>query len=184
VQKEIGLSPAMSKKIGDKITAATKAIMTNPPKDPSQRQKVYMERIKKMQAVQKETVKMLTPAQQARLKQITIQQLGVTAMLMPEVKTALKLTPDQERKIGVIMRDGMQHLFAGMQGGSNSQADFQKRMQEFQKKQEKSKVEMIGNALKLMNSTQRTKWASMQGKPFKLDMVKAMRAAMPSRTAN
>lgn len=185
VQKEIGLSPAVAKKMSDRMTAATKAMMAAPPKDPAQRQKVVMERMKQVQAVQKENLKMLTPAQQTRLRQITIQQLGLSAMMMPEVKTALKLTLDQERKIGVIMRDGMQRLFSGMQGASTkNQADFQKRMQEFQKKQEKAKVEMIGNALKLMNPTQRAKWASLQGKPFKLDMVKAMSSIMPRRAGS
>ncbi|MBC8065787.1 MAG: hypothetical protein H7Y17_13225, partial [Chlorobia bacterium] len=178
VQKELGLSATVSKKIQDKITSSTRAMMgsmqpTQSSKDPKERGVAIQKQVASMQKVQAECVAMLTPTQKARLKQITLQQMGPQAMYNPEVKKELGLNESQTKKIGQIMQASFQQMFGspGVKPGERpSREDAIKRMQEFAKKQEASRVKTNAETMKVLSPTQRSKWKAMQGKPFKIDM--------------
>lgn len=184
VQKELGLSATVSKKIQDKITASTRAMMgsmqsANTPRDPKERGAAIQKQMASMQKVQGECVALLTPSQKVRLKQITLQQMGPQAMYNPEVKKELGLNESQTKKIGEIMQSTFRQMFSntGVKPGERpSREDAIKRMQEFAKKQDATRAKTNSETMKVLSPTQRAKWKSMQGKPFKIDMTTMMRS--------
>jgi len=180
VQKELGLSAATKKTINDKLIALQKSMMagSKPGERPSR------EDIQKRLSVATETYralgKLLTPAQQTRLKQITVQQLGVSGMLFPEVKSQLKLNADQERKLGVIIRDGTQQMMASLQkpANGNKPTDYNAMMKEYQAKQKEWQGRMMKLAQQQLTASQKTTWKNLTGKPFTIDYASFARSQM------
>lgn len=186
VQKELGLSPGTAKQISNKYMSSMQGMTrpsanrSNPPSQ-AQAQADFQERIKKMRKIQQDCIALLSPSQKARLKEITIQQLGATAFLNAEVKKAVGVTPPQEKKIGEIVKNGTMRMFSSLSGKGNqprSSSDMQKRMAEFSKKQAEWQKKMLADSLKTLKPDQQAKWKAIQGKPFKLDMMRAF-SAMP-----
>jgi hypothetical protein len=192
VQRELGLSDAVSKKISAKYMTAMRGMMSQQPQrdkplDAKAQRASFETRLKKMKQAQQENLALLTPPQKARLKQITLQQAGAAGLLNPEVKKELKLTPPQEQRIGAIVRDGSMQMFAGMRGpgapnrgGPPKREEMQKRMGEFAKKQEVWRAKMLAESIKSLKPDQQAKWKAMQGKPFKMDMMGGMPRMAPT----
>lgn len=191
VQKELGLSAAVSKKIQDKMMSASRSMMTGPqapgkPKDQKAQMEDFSKRMAAMQKTQGECVAMLTPAQKSRLKQISIQQMGASAMFNTDVKKELGLNEGQTKQISNIMQAAYRDTFSRpttKPGTRPSQQDQMKMMQDMAKKQEVAKAKINVQSMKVLTPAQQSKWKAMQGKPFKLDMAGMMRRAVPSTRA-
>lgn len=185
VQKELALSPATSKKIQDKMMTATRTMMPPPSSaGKTQDQKTQMadfsKRMAAIQKVQGECVAMLTPAQKTRLKQITIQQMGASAMFNADIKKELGLNETQTKQISNFMQAAYKDMFSRPNlkpGQRPTQQEQMKMMQDMAKKQEIAKTKINGQTMKVLTPTQQSKWKAMQGKPFKLDMMGMMRSA-------
>jgi len=176
VQKELHIAPALASKISAAYMQSMRSMMpaskNGATKDPVARQKAFREGYKEVLKNQAKIVEMLNPAQKARLRQISIQQLGARAMVHPEIKPILKLTPDEERKINAILRDGTQLMLKSVQttpGKTPSSADWKAKMSQFQSKQAEWRVKMIDLSLKVLTPAQRSQWQSLCGKPFTFD---------------
>jgi hypothetical protein len=184
VQKELSLSPAVTKKVTDRYMALMKEFQGVASTSSAKNQQANMQAIvKKSQQAQKEILGMLTPAQKTRLRQITIQQMGAGALAHPEMKKELGLSDEQARRITAIVKDGTTQMIKSMTTVKPSADRGQALRQagEFAKKQEEWKSKMLKESLKGLNATQLAKWKAAQGKPFKLDMMGAMRS-MGART--
>jgi|GEM_PF-2567628 len=169
VQKELKIPPATAKKIQDKFMSSFAHMTPNR----SGQGSATADRAKMIQDLRKsqaEIIGMLSPAQKSRLKQIVLQQMGASGMLHPEVKASLKITPDEERKINAIVRDGMQAMFAGLKGNTpGGNTNYQQQVKEMQAKQNEWRIKMTNMALKELTPAQRSQWQAMCGKPFTLD---------------
>ncbi len=182
VQKELGLSPATTKKIDAKMSTFMRPMTPQKSangKPPSQEQMMseFQKRMKDMQKAQAECVAMLTPAQKTRLRQISIQQIGAGAMLSSDVRKELALTPAQEKKIGDVLQQSYQSMGRTMPRNSTASTPEAQRkvFQEMMAKQEQIKLQTTKNAEATLTPAQRTKWKAIQGKPFKIDMAGMMR---------
>jgi hypothetical protein len=125
---------------------------------PEERQK----RLADMQAEQTKVVNsILNPEQQARFKQISLQQSGLRGLAQnPAAADELKLTADQTTQIQSILmasREAQRGLF---QQGADRQAGFEK-MQAMNK-------ETDGKILAVLTDAQKTQWTQMLGASFTL----------------
>lgn len=185
VQKELGLSAAVSKKISDKMVAVSRSFSVSTPNSqkPKSQEVQMAEFRKRMESVQKaqaECLALLSAPQKARLRQITIQQMGAQAMYNPEIKKELGLNDSQTKRIGDLMQQSFRNIFAGAPGKPGerpSREQAMKQMEEFAKKQQAAKAKVDAEAVKVLTSAQQSKWKAMKGKPFKLDMMGMMRRA-------
>lgn len=182
VQKELGLSATVSKKIQDKMMSVSRNTMgpttrSTTPNDQEAQMAAFRKRMEGIQKVQSECLALLSPPQKARLRQITIQQMGAQAMYNPEIRKELGLTESQAKKISAIMQQNFRSVFAGSpgkQGEKRTREDAMKQMQEFAKKQAAAKDKVDSQALKVLTPAQQSKWKALKGKPFKLDMMRMM----------
>jgi Spy/CpxP family protein refolding chaperone len=122
------------------------------------------ERPKKMQELNEENRKaiaaILSPEQGNRLKEITYQQRGSAALADPEVAKALNLTEEQKGKVKTINDEtqaAMRELFTP---GQAPDEDARNKMNDLRK----SSGEKL---MALLTPEQKTKWAELQGEPFK-----------------
>lgn len=188
VQKELGLSAAVSKKISDKMTGLLRpsGSAMSGKLTPEQREREMAEFKKRFEAIQKsqaECLALLTAPQKARLRQITIQQMGAQAMYNPEIKKELGLSDSQTKRISDLMQQSFRNVFAGRQrkpGERPSREQAMKQMEEFAKKQQAAKAKVDADAVKVLTPAQQSKWKAMKGKPFKLDVMGMMRRATPA----
>jgi Spy/CpxP family protein refolding chaperone len=122
------------------------------------------ERQKKMQELNEENRKavaaILNPEQTKRLKEITYQQRGATALADPEVVKALNLTDEQQGKVKTINEEtqaAMRELFTP---GQAPDEDARNKMNDLRK----SSGEKL---MALLTPEQKSKWTALQGEPFK-----------------
>jgi Spy/CpxP family protein refolding chaperone len=129
----------------------------------------------------KELGDVLKKEQVERLKQIEIQNMGVSAFVDPEVAEALKLNDSQKTSIkGMVAdlnkdrRDIMTEAGLGggnfKKGGGGAAPDMEK-MQEAQKKVQKVQKEYVAKAMDLLNDDQKKTWKTMIGTPFDLSKL-------------
>jgi Spy/CpxP family protein refolding chaperone len=114
VQKELKLDAKQLDKLG-KLGANQQR--PDPGMNPDARRKAFAEMRKKRDA---DVAKILNPTQTTRWRQLEIQRAGARALDRDDVAKAIKLTPDQRKKIDAVNdaeRDEMRKLFQGMQGG-------------------------------------------------------------------
>lgn len=179
VRKELGISPAIGQKINSKLTGAIKSSMDSMrslPKDakPDDRIKFMRANQARQQKVQSECLALLSSSQKARLKQIGIQQMGPGALLHPEIQKSLGLTAPQTTKIREIVTTGTQKMIEGLQASGKqpkTPAEARATFAKFAKAREAAQKKMMEASLKQLSTPQRSKWASIQGKPFKLDIA-------------
>jgi len=122
------------------------------------------ERPKKMQELNEENRKaitaLLSPEQSKRLKEITYQQRGGSALADPEVAKALNLSEEQQQKVKTINEEtnaAMRELFTP---GQAPDEDARNKMNDLRK----SSGEKL---LALLSADQKTKWTELQGESFK-----------------
>jgi hypothetical protein len=114
---------------------------------------------------QKQIDAILTDSQRTRLKEISLQLRGGTALLDPEVQSNLDLTGEQKDRITSLrekMSEAMQSIFQKVQDGTLSREDA---MKSAQKNNDVMKTELD----KVMTRSQKEKLKSMEGAPFKAD---------------
>jgi hypothetical protein len=179
VRKELGISPAVGKKIDAKLSGAIKSsmdAMRKMPKDakPDDRVKFMRANQARQQKVQSECLAMLSFSQKVRLKQIGIQQMGPGALLHPENQKSLALTAPQTAKIRDIVTTGTQKMIEELQASGKqpkTPAEARATFAKFAKAREAAQKKMMDASLKQLTANQRSKWSAIQGKPFKLDMA-------------
>lgn len=187
VQKELGLSASVSKQITDNYQKSVKAMMASAGQqakvDPKVVRSQMAARMADMRKMQTQNLSLLSPKQKSRLREITIQQMGAGALLHPELKKALGISPDEERKITAIVRDGQMQMMASYQSNSpgNKGSSMQMNFAEMQKKRDEWQAKMNAMAAKELTASQNARWRGMMGRPFKLDVLGAMRAMTPKK---
>jgi Spy/CpxP family protein refolding chaperone len=115
----------------------------------------------------------LNPPQLKRVKQISLQQRGMSALSDEAVATALSLTADQKEKVKALqeeMRTATSDLFKGGKGGFNEEA--RKKVEEARKSNNEK-----GEAI--LTADQKAKWKELAGEPFKGEITRGRRPANP-----
>ncbi len=114
---------------------------------------------------QKQVDSILTTAQQARLKQISLQIRGNYALLDPQLQTDLDFSSAQRDKVSTLrdkMMEASQAIFQKVQDGTITRDDAMKSMQ----KNGEVMKEELG---KVLTRSQADKLKSIEGVPFKAD---------------
>ncbi len=122
------------------------------------------ERGEKMEkAAQKKIADILLPHQVARLKEITVQQMGAGAVLNAEVAAKLNLTDKQKTKIESVRDESMtemrEKIGALFRGGNREEA--MAKMAEMRKEFEQKMLAPLTDA-------QKKQFEEMKGKPFEM----------------
>jgi len=157
VQEELKLTDAQKEKIKEFSAKQREAQQGLRDLDQDERRTKMQELTKQAEAFAKET---LTPEQQKRIKQITLQTAGVGAFAMEDVVKELKITDEQKEKLKAIndqMRSDMRELF---QGGGDQQENMTK-MRALNK-------EAFTKATEVLTADQKKQWTEMTGKPFEM----------------
>lgn len=121
-----------------------------------ERQKRMEEMRKKMDEATASVKKVLTPEQNKRLEQLTLQRQGAGALARPEVAKQLGLSDEQKEKIAKI-QESTRVNFREL-----SDEERQKAFAEMPQKQEKARSEILA----LLTDDQKAKWSEMKGKEF------------------
>lgn len=137
VQKELAISEEQKKslsELGDQLRADALEIFSSLQDLTPEEQKEHMPELMKMitekgAAMQEKIDKMLDDKQKARLKELSLQSRGATALEDDEVIAALKITDEQKKKLADIREEGnklieeaMQALRGGGGGGDAGEA--------------------------------------------------------------
>lgn len=107
----------------------------------------------------------LTPDQMKRLGELRIQREGNSAILDPDVQTALNLTDDQKKKISDLQQGQMDAMRAIFEKVQNQEIDQDAARSTMQKNQ-KILSDQLGQVL---TADQAKQLADMGGKPFTFD---------------
>ncbi len=139
------------------------------------------------QAAYTELATVLKPEQVKRLKQIEVQVAGVRAFGQADVKSALKITDDQEGKIkdatDAAMKDGRdlnEEYGVKGYGGRPDDAD---KAKEFDKKRAAITKETMTKVMGTMSAEQKKAWAELTGAPIDVAKIQADMAAAFQRKA-
>lgn len=179
VQKELSISDEQK----SKIETLMEELRPQPPQggfgnfqdlSPEERQKRMAEMRKQGEEMAKkaeEGLKGILDAKQAtRLGELRNQREGVRALTRADVAAKLELTDEQKGTLKELAEANPQFGFGGGgpgrgQGGAGGQGnpgDFQARMEEARKRQEK----FTSDSMAVLTDAQKTKWESLQGKKF------------------
>ena len=156
VQDDLGLTPEQRAAAADLQKRMTQAPPNRPADDPRQRR--FLDEVRTHEA---EIVRLLTPAQDVRLKQIGLQLRGPMAFREPEVIAALKLTPDQ--------RDRLREQFVprgfGGPGGESKRGPGEPKRGGFP--QGESAADLVERMSETLAPDQRRLWSEMIGPPYR-----------------
>jgi hypothetical protein len=115
---------------------------------------------------QKQVNEILDAKQQARLKQLEIQQGGLRSLGRPDVQTSLKLSQDQKNRIGEALQgegEAMRSIFQGFQPGQQpSQEQRQANMQKMQELRSATDTKLNT----ILSPAQKQQFEAMQGAKF------------------
>ncbi len=114
------------------------------------------------QAAEKDMNGILSAEQSKRLKEITLQQVGPTALARPELAKEVGLTDDQTAKIKEITDAAGTEARAQFQGGGAG-GD----REEARKKREAARKETNDKVLAVLKDDQKKAWEKLVGEPFK-----------------
>jgi hypothetical protein len=158
VADELKLSEAQSKKAAD-LQASWQKEFPNPIRTPEERKKVQ----EMTAAVEKEVAELLDPAQNKRLKQITLQQSlangrEAAVFAMPDALKELNVTDGQETKLKSITEERRKAMVALFLTGEDSET--------ITKKVESLKKETYAQLLAVLNDGQQAHLKDMIGEPF------------------
>lgn len=159
VQEELKLTPDVTKKIMDftnkQHDAFVKAIKAG--------KEEAKQKIKELGNANKQFLKdSLTPEQNQRLVQITLQVTGLHQLSRPEVAKVLKLTKTQKTKIKAIQKEGRKKL-AEVVHATNPET--RKKLFAELRAETRKKVRAV------LTSAQKAKVKKIVGEPFKGDIV-------------
>lgn len=132
------------------------------PPDMAQMRKRMEERMAKEKQI---LAGILTPDQQKRLRELTIQRQGNMAIMDSQVQADLKLTDAQKQQITDLQKKSMEANQTIMEKIRNQELDFQSARPIFEKNQ---KI-MSDELMKILTDDQKKQFATMGGKPFTFD---------------
>lgn len=176
VQKELHLTPQQI----TQITALFPQPPAGGPGGPRTGGPGGGDRRAQMQAAGQKAIGMLNANQKSRLKQLTLQVYGPTAFMISSIQHALGLSAGQISKIQAEAQKvsgERQAAFASMgqtrpgQGNPGDPAT-QQRMNQFRATMEKFRNEEMSADMKVLNSSQQSKWHAMLGKPFDVSQLR------------
>jgi Spy/CpxP family protein refolding chaperone len=157
VQEELKLDQKQKDKIKEFAAKQREAQQGLRELDREERQAKQQELTKQAESFAKEV---LSADQQKRIKQIVVQQAGLAAFAMEDVRKQLKLTEEQADKFKTLGEDlgrDMRELFSG--GGD---------MQENMQKMRSLNKEYVGKAVGSLTDEQKKTWTELTGKPFEV----------------
>ena len=167
VQKELRLSPTVASKLQTTFMQEAFKILPTLNGESSGKRLTEAERTKRTLAaigvMEKRLAAMLTPAQKLRMRQLTLQSIGATAVLQPKVASTLGLSNGQKARLATSVSDANEGVAARMRGGMSAE-----RMPELTRLQNEAKAKANRSLLAILTPAQRTKWKAMLGKPFKM----------------
>lgn len=106
----------------------------------------------------KQAMTILTPEQQTRFRQLSLQTQGTLALAQAEVASELKLTPEQRERVGVIVNEQQAALVTLVRGGLGSNA---------QQQVEGVLKETENRILPLLTDDQKARWKELLGPPLR-----------------
>jgi hypothetical protein len=119
------------------------------------------------QETEKKIAEILDKKQMARLKQLSIQQAGTSALYRKEVQDELKFTADQRTKLQAqeeAQRDAFRQAFQGFQPGQQmtdaERAEIRKRFDDM-------RIQNEAKLMGILTEAQKKQFTAMQGAPFK-----------------
>jgi hypothetical protein len=162
VQTDLGLTDDQKSKlksVGDSIREKMQGAMAQAAGDREAMGKIFRE---VQEQATKDTNAILTPDQQKRLKEISLQMAGSRAAMRPDVQKDLGLTEDQKSKLKVLgekMQEASRAVMEKARSGEIQWTDVRATM-------EKNNTIMDGEIEKVLTSAQKDKLKAMGGKPF------------------
>jgi Spy/CpxP family protein refolding chaperone len=172
VQEELKLTDEQKEKVKDFAAKQREAMAGLRDLSPEERREKMQEMTKaNAEAAEKFAKDVLKPDQAKRLKQITVQQAGVAAFAMEDVRKQLKITDEQADKFKTMAEDlqrDIRELFSG--GGFDREA-----MQENMQKMRSLSKEYLTKAVGSLTDEQKKTWTEMTGKPFEVKMEQPRR---------
>jgi Spy/CpxP family protein refolding chaperone len=111
----------------------------------------------------------LIPEQMERLRQITLQSMGVDALKLPQIIKRLRITAEQQTKIEGIAKQANDDLKRISPNGAGlGPGEFQRTMAEYHKQVPKLLKKRTEDTIGVLTPEQRQKFEKMKGKPFDL----------------
>ena len=165
VQKELRLSPTAASKLQTTFMQEAYKILPTLSGEANGKPLSQAERTKRTLAaiagMEKRLVAMLTPAQRLRMRQLTLQSIGATAVLQPKVAASLGLSKGQKARLATSISDANEAVAARMSAGMSAEG-----MPELTRLQKEAKIKANRSLLAILTPAQRSKWKAMLGKPF------------------
>lgn len=187
VQAELKLTPAQKNLVKtefENYLRQAQKILTGVTKENEKQRKSELRKVQ--DGVSARVLGSLTPAQRLRLRQLVLQIKGSWAILVPEVKSALKITPSQEKQIRACQKEVMDKVTAledqrkqqlnlipkpSNPKDENAVAAYKKKVEDQIGAFRKVDLVTISNyenegkakALKVLTEQQRKAWAAMLG---------------------
>jgi hypothetical protein len=166
VQKELKLSDDQIKKV-EKVPQIIRAKMEDQLAELEKLEDAEMKAKSKQiregyrKEFPKHLAEILTPEQMSRLKQISLQSLGIKAFVDPEVEKSLELTAEQKATMKALDEKAHKATFdVYLNSGGNTKAARQK-IQEMNK-------EMVASAVAALTDKQKKAWKDLTKDPFEI----------------
>lgn len=170
VQKELSISDEQKKslsELGDQLRADALEIFSSLQDLTPEEQKEHMPELMKMigekgAAMQEKIDKMLDAKQKARLKELSLQNRGATALEDDEVIAALKITDEQKQKLADVREEGnklLEEAMKSLRSGGGDAGEARKKMGAMRK-------ELTDKALAVLTPDQLKQFEKMKGTKF------------------
>lgn len=171
IQTELGVNDEQKKSLGDlamEMQQKALEIFSGLQDLSPEEQKEQMPEVMKMiedegKAIGEKVDKILDEKQQGRLRELSLQSRGATALEDDEVIKALKITDEQKQKLADIREEGnkaMQEAIEGLRGGGGDQGQIREKLGKLRK-------DLSDKALAVLSADQRAQFDKMQGVEFK-----------------
>jgi Spy/CpxP family protein refolding chaperone len=178
IQNELKLTPAQRKQVKDYMPGMYRMApgkAPSAPKNAAEMQKQFRESMAKYEADERKILATLTPAQKARLKQISLQMHGISAVGIPEVAKEVGLTADQVAKVRAIEQTemtAMRKLYPTPKAITSrmSPEDARKRSEEMMERMRKMQPQITAirknteaQTMAILTPAQKQKWQKLLG---------------------
>ena len=130
------------------------------------------ELIAALDRMQKDTTKDLTPAQKARLHEITLQSYGPKALLDPKIGAQVGLTAVQTDKLRTELFKVAHAQAQAMRAQNGGKTGFN--LQAIQETAKKGRTQSEAVLARVLTPVQRAKWKNLQGRPITLGPLASM----------
>jgi hypothetical protein len=170
VQNELGLSAEQKKTLSEfanQLQSEAMEIISGLQDLTQEEQKEHMPELMKMvgekgKDMQEKVDKVLEPKQIARMKELSLQSRGATALEDEEVIAALKINDEQKQKLIAVRDEGakkMEEAMQSLRGGGGDAGEIRQKIMGMQK-------ELGDKALAVLSDAQREQFETMKGAKF------------------